>query len=196
MELKKVNFNLRFLPCMCFAANSPEVGTAGIVAMVVRGAVGVIQPLVGQDLNSTVFSERYGFYIYIYLSLWFQFYYVFFEYGIPRGQIWSNIYVYIYIYICDIWIWHASCLKSSGLSWHDHPAVWSWSWERHRYCSHGSSADQVWASGLWWPRILVGRQIIMSGSRFHFVLMFLGDVIWGATLFPSQNRVDSATFIS
>ena len=58
------------------------MGTAGIVAMVVRGAVGGIQPFVGQDLNSTVFSERYGLYISdsIFLTL-------FFEYdGIPRGQ--------------------------------------------------------------------------------------------------------------
>lgn len=57
--------------------HEPEVGTAGIVAMVVRGAVGGIQPLVGQDLpNSTVF----------------------FEYGIPRGQICIDM-LYIYIYV-------------------------------------------------------------------------------------------------
>ena len=68
-----MNFNLKIddlysstIPsCMCFAANSPEVGTAGIVAMVVRGAVGGIQPLVGQDLNSTVFFRKVWF-IYIY----------------------------------------------------------------------------------------------------------------------------------
>ena len=68
--------------CALQPTHEPEVGTAEIVAMVVRGAVGGIQPLVGQDFSIQPFFPK-GM-VYISDSIFLT---VFFEYdGIPRGQ--------------------------------------------------------------------------------------------------------------